>query len=93
MATVGSPRMLVPTGSLTVMADGFTRMPAGRGTLMSLLVGLFITTVAGSIPTRLAGSGFPALNGVQAGFPGGTARSTLDGPPYPLRPFLCERLA
>ena len=93
MATVGSPQMSVQTGNLTVTADGFTRMLAGRGTLMSPLVGLFIITVAGSIPIKSAGSGFPALNGAPAGFLGVTTHNTLDGHLYPLRHCLCEPLA
>ena len=69
-------------GDLTKTDTGFGPTTAGTGTQTSVLAGQPTTTADGSILAGPDGAGFPEINGLQLGSPGGKVTKTLAGLPF-----------
>src|SRR5271165_341610 len=67
------------TGDLTETDTGFGPIAAGTGIQTSVLPGQPITTADGSTLVGPDGAGFPEINGLRPGSPGGKVTKTLAG--------------
>jgi probable HAF family extracellular repeat protein len=79
ITATASDRVFQRIGDPTKTATGFGPTAAGTGTQTSLLAGQPTIMADGQILVGPDGAGFPAINGLRPGSPGGKAMKTLAG--------------